>query len=154
MATDRELYNYVNRMVEADQESFIRRRSALFSHLQSIAFYSTDVSCVTVVNQDGVLIEGARYWSGGGKVALWEQKDLDTLRELYTSVMAELGNKTSGHYKVSAIPAMYEPISKMQVFHIAVPIIGFSSSFQRANAVLVASFRLDSFAKAFPCCCF
>lgn len=148
MATDKELYNYVNRMAEADQESFIRSRSSLFSHLQSIAFHSTDVSCVTVVNQDGVLIEGARYWSGGGKVALWEQKDLDTLRELYTSVMAELGNKSSGHYKVSAIPAMYEPISKMQVFHIAVPIIGFSSSFQRANAVLVVSFRLDSFAKA------
>ena len=148
MATDKDLYNYVNRMVEADQESFIRRRSVLFSHLQSIAFHSTDVSCVTVVNQDGVLIEGARYWSGGGKVALWEQKDLDTLRELYTGVMAELGNKTSGHYKVSAIPTMYEPISKMQVFHIAVPIIGFSSSFQRTNAVLVVSFRLDSFAKA------
>lgn len=148
MATDKELYNYVNRMVEADQESFIRSRSTLFSHLQSIAFHSTDVSCVTVVNQDGVLIEGARYWSGGGKEALWEQKDLDTLRELYTGVMAELGNKTSGHYKVSAIPTMYEPISKMQVFHIAVPIIGFSSSFQRANAVLVVSFRLDSFAKA------
>lgn len=148
MATDKELYTFVNRMVEADQESFIRSRSALFSHLQSIAFHSTDVSCVTVVNQDRVLIEGARYWSGGGKVALWEQKDLDTLRELYTGVMAELGNKTSGHYKVSAIPAMYEPISKMQVFHIAVPIIGFSSSFQRANAVLVVSFRLDSFAKA------
>ena len=148
MATDKELYNYVNRMVEADQESFIRSRSALFSHLQSIAFHSADVSCVTVVNQDGVLIEGARYWSRGGKVALWEQKDLDTLRELYTGVMAELGNKTSGHYKVNAIPTMYEPISKMQVFHIAVPIIGFSSSFQRANAVLVVSFRLDSFAKA------
>ena len=148
MATDKELYNYVNRMAEADQESFIRSRSSLFSHLQSIAFHSADVSCVTVVNQDGVLIEGARYWSGGGKVALWEQKDLDTLRELYTSVMAELGNKTSGHYKVSAIPAMYEPISKMQIFHIAVPIIGFSSSFQRANAVLVVSFRLDSFVKA------
>lgn len=148
MATDKELYNYVNRMVEADQESFIRSRSSLFSHLQSIAFHSADVSCVTVVNQDGVLIEGARYWSGGGKVALWEQKDLDTLRELYTSVMAELGNKTSGHYKVSATPAMYEPISKMQIFHIAVPIIGFSSSFQRANAVLVVSFRLDSFVKA------
>lgn len=148
MATDKELYTFVNRMVEADQESFIRSRSALFSHLQSIAFHSTDVSCVTVVNQDRVLIEGARYWSGGGKVALWEQKDLDTLRELYTGVMAELGNKTSGHYKVSAIPTMYEPISKMQVFHIAVPIIGFSSSFQRANAVLVVSFRLDSFAKA------
>ena len=148
MATDKELYNYVNRMAEADQESFIRSRSVLFSHLQSIAFHSMDVSCVTVVNQDGVLIEGARYWSRGGKVALWEQKDLDTLRELYTSVMAELGNKTSGHYKVNAIPTMYEPISKMQVFHIAVPIIGFSSSFQRANAVLVVSFRLDSFAKA------
>ena len=148
MATDKELYTFVNRMVEADQESFIRSRSALFSHLQSIAFHSTDVSCVTVVNQDGVLIEGARYWSRGGKVALWEQKDLDTLRELYAGVMAELGNKTSGHYKVNAIPTMYEPISKMQVFHIAVPIIGFSSSFQRANAVLVVSFRLDSFAKA------
>ena len=148
MATDKELYNYVNRMAEADQESFIRSRSSLFSHLQSIAFHSADVSCVTVVNQDGVLIEGARYWSGGGKEALWEQKDLDTLRELYTGVMAELGNKTSGHYKVSAIPTMYEPISRMQVFHIAVPIIGFSSSFQRANAVLVVSFRLDSFAKA------
>ena len=148
MATDKELYTFVNRMVEADQESFIRSRSALFSHLQSIAFHSTDVSCVTVVNQDGVLIEGARYWSGGGKEALWEQKDLDTLRELYAGVMAELGNKTSGHYKVNAIPTMYEPISKMQVFHIAVPISGFSSSFQRANAVLVVSFRLDSFAKA------
>ena len=148
MATDKELYNYVNRMAEADQESFIRSRSVLFSHLQSIAFHSMDVSCVTVVNQDGVLIEGARYWSRGGKVALWEQKDLDTLRELYAGVMAELGNKTSGHYKVNAIPTMYEPISKMQVFHIAVPIIGFSSSFQRANAVLVVSFRLDSFAKA------
>ena len=73
---------------------------------------------------------------------------------LHVKKLRELGNKTSGHYKVSAIPTMYEPISKMQVFHIAVPIIGFSGSFQRANAVLVVSFRLDSFAKAFPCCCF
>ncbi len=148
MATDKDLYNYVNRLLEADNTTFIRRRSVLFSHLQSIAFHSTDVSCVTIVNQDGVLIEGARYWSGGGKVALWEEKDSQTLRELYTGVMAELGNKTSGHYEVSAVPAMYEPVSKMQIFHIAVPVIGFSSSFQRTNAVMVVSFRMDSFARA------
>ena len=148
MATDKELYSYVDRMLEADQESFIRRRSVLFSHLQSIAFHSTDVSCVTIVNQDGVLIEGARYWSGGGLVALWEKTNSQVLQELYTGVMAELGNKTSGHYKVSAVPAVHEPLSKMQLFHIAVPVIGFSSSFQRANAVLVVSFRMDSLAKA------
>ena len=147
MATDKELYSYVDQILQADQESFIRRRSVLFSHLQSIAFHSTDVSCVTIVNQDGVLIEGARYWSGGGTVALWEE-DSQTLWELYSGVTAELGNKTSGHYKVSAVPAMYEPISKMQVFHVAVPIIGFSSSFQRAKAVMLVSFRMDSFVKA------
>ena len=148
MATDKDLYNYVNRLIEADKATFIRQKSVLFSHLQSIAFHSTDVSCVTIVNQDGVLIEAARYWSGGEQSALWEEEYSQTLESLYSGVMMELGNKTSGHYKVCAVPAMYEPTSKLQVFHVAVPIIGFSSSFERANAVMIVSFRMDSFAKA------
>lgn len=147
MATDKDLYNYVNRLIEADKTTFIRQRSVLFSHLQSIAFHSTEVSCVTIVNQDGVLIEGPRYWSGGEQSVLWEEEYSQTLESLRSGVMMELGNKTSGHYKVCAVPAMYEPTSKMQVFHIAVPIIGFSSSFERANAVMIVSFRMDSFAK-------
>ena len=82
MATDKDLYNYVNRLIEADKTTFIRQRSVLFSHLQSIAFHSTEVSCVTIVNQDGVLIEGPRYWSGGEQSVLWEEEYSQTLESL------------------------------------------------------------------------
>ena len=147
MATDKELYRDVSDLIQADKASFIRRKSLLFSHLQAIAFHSTEVSCVTIVNQDGVLLEAARYWSGGEQSGLWEEEYNQAMESLYSGVMTELGNKASGHYKVCAVPAMYEPTSKLQVFHIAVPIIGASSSFERANAVMIISFRMDSFAK-------
>lgn len=75
MATDKNLYNYVNRLTEADKTTYMRQRSVLFSHLQSIAFHSTEVSCVTIVNQDGVLIEGARYWSGDIKSSFGSMKN-------------------------------------------------------------------------------
>ncbi len=148
MATDKDLYNYVNHLIEADKTTFSRQWSTLFSHLQSIAFHSMDVSCVTIVTQDGVLMEAARYWSSGEHSALWAEEYQGVLETLYTGVMSELGNQIAGHYKVFAEPHMHEPFSEMRLFHIAVPIIGATNSFERANAVMIVSFRMDSFVKA------
>lgn len=144
IAIDKKLRSSVEIIREENGEAVTRDVLSLNSYLSGLTYYSNDIAAVTVVDEKGPLLEYGRYWYGSATHNLWENEQLDILNELYEEVMGQLDRPQVGRYAVSALPTNHDQLPNMQLFHIAFPLIGKSSSFEQVESVVVVSFKLNN----------
>lgn len=145
IAVNRQLRYDVDQVQNAGKEELIKNQLRLLNELSGINYYSSDVAAITVVMQDGTISEYGRYWTGSGYSNLWTGNNLAVLNQLYADVMDNLKAKEAGRYRVSVTPAFHDVVRDMQMFHIALPLTGASSSLESVSAVVVVSFKLNNF---------
>ncbi len=143
IAVDSTLYENV-KLARAEDEGQDRRLLTLGTELNSISHYTEDIAAVTVVTDEGVLLEYGRYWAGSGYKNLWTDVTEDALMELYGRELELLEGASDVRYCVATEPSAHPNLPDMQLFHMAVPLIGKTASYEKAEAVIVLSFRLDN----------
>ncbi len=143
IAVDSTLYVNVKLALE-NGEGQDRRLLTLGTELNSISHYTEDIAAVTVVTDEGVLLEYGRYWAGSGYKNLWTDETQDLLMDLYKREQDLLKGASDVRYCVATEPLAHPNLPDMQLFHMAVPLIGKTASYEKAEAVIVLSFRLDN----------
>ena len=133
-------------VAHSDQKtsSALRR---LRNELSLMTHYSEDIAAVTVVNEAGVICEYGRYWDANGTPKLWTGENLDIAKGMLQQVLARLKSRTPGYYYVSAEPAWRVDPPRMNLYHIAFPLIGTKSNLDQVDAVIIMSYHLQNIAR-------
>lgn len=144
IAIDKELKKYADKVLSSSGSQAIREKMNLYSRLNGISYYSSDIVAVTVVTNKGPLLEYGRYWTGSGIKNLWINDNEQLLNDIYQKEIKQLKDSNAPRYYVSATPAFHSAIPNMQMFHIALPLLGKETSFDNINAVVVVSCKLSN----------
>ncbi len=119
----------------------------LRNELSMMTHYSEDIAAVTVVNEAGVICEYGRYWDANGTPKLWSGENLDVAKEMFRQVRERLKSRKPGYYYVSVDPAWRVDPPRMQLYHIAFPLIGTKSNLDQVDAVIIMSYHVQNIAK-------
>ena len=141
-----ELLNLTGDIARSGQKTSAELRR-LRNELSMMTHYSEDIAAVTVMNEDGVICEYGRYWDANGTPKLWTGENLAAAEEMYRQVRARLRSRTPGYYIVSIEPAWRIDPPKMNLYHIAFPLIGTRSNLDQVDAVIIMSYHLENIAK-------
>lgn len=147
IAVDSSLYEIVGEAQESGAERD-RKLLTLTTELHKISHYSGDIAAAAVVTDDGVLLEYGRHWARSGYGNLWTGEALENLEELYSRERELIQGASDVRYCVATEPSVHQNLPDMQLFHMAVPLIGKTANYEKAGAVVVLSFRLDNVFKA------
>lgn len=125
------------------EPGMVKAEMTLGAQLSTIIQYTNSIAVAAVVTEEEVLMEYDRYWSDRSLYLLWQGENLAVLDELYTDVMGKLQENTVTRYSLSTEPLEHERLQNVQMFHVAVPLVGKSSDLEDVDSMLVLSFRLD-----------
>ena len=141
-----QILNLTDTIARSDQKtsSALRR---LRNELSLMTHYSEDIAAVTVVNEAGVICEYGRYWDANGTPKLWTGENLDIAKGMLQQVLARLRSRMPGYYYVSAEPAWRVDPPRMNLYHIAFPLIGTKSNLDQVDAVIIMSYHLQNIAR-------
>lgn len=141
IALDESLCTYVENAVNSE-DSYGRDILLLRTQLSQYTLYASTIS-IAVVTEEGLLQDYGRYWSGSGYDSIWSGAALEQIQLFYTEVMELMIKANSIRYSAGADPVMHENIRDMQMFHVAVPLVGNQVKWDDVDTVVVVSFRLD-----------
>ena len=130
----------------ADQR--VRSLMTLSSKLSEMSYYSSDIVNIAIFTQDGLLQEYGRNWAVTYHPGLWADEEESAVDRIYSDVYARMFDDMIGRYVVTTAPAFHQDFPDMQMFHIALPLLGKASSFQNVNAVVVVSFQLSGLVRS------
>lgn len=115
--------------------------------LSMMTHYSEDIAAVTVINADGVICEYGRYWDANGTPKLWSGDNLAIAGEMFCQVRELLDRHQSGYYCVSSEPAWREDPPRMNLYHIAFPLIGAKTDLGQVDSVVIISYHIQAIAR-------
>ena len=140
------LLNLTDAIAKSNQSASPELRK-LRNELSMMTHYSEDIAAVTVMNEEGVICEYGRYWDANGTPKLWTGENLDTAKDMVRQVLERLKSRTPGYYCVSVEPAWRVDPPRMNLYHIAFPLIGSKSNLDQVDAVIIMSYHLQNIAK-------
>ncbi|MCD7736187.1 MAG: histidine kinase [Lachnospiraceae bacterium] len=143
IAIDGDLRDVTENAMESREDSASRAMLALNTELRAYSRYTSDIVAITVVTEEGLLMEYGRYWNKGGYSDLWDSDNMETLTELYDRVIELITTDQQMRYAVSTTPSTHPSISDLRFFHIAVPLVGGKSDWNGVGTVLVISFNME-----------
>lgn len=143
IALNQELREVVDQVLEGSADQRLRNLMTLESRLSDMSYYSPDIVHIAIITEDGLLDEYGRNWASLHP-SLWSDEDAETISRLYHDVYSQISDGTAGRYAVVTEPAFHRDFPAIQMFHIALPILGRAITFRGVSAVVVVSFRLDS----------
>ena len=130
--------------VERARDKVGRNRFVLREALNAMANYSNSIAAVAVVTENGLLQEYGRYWEYGGYGNLWAGENLEDLNALFQGTMDLLKQRYGIRYCVGVQPSAHEGLPQTGLFHLALPLMGGSSSWENIDSVVVVTFRMDA----------
>ena len=144
IAIDGQMKKRVDKVFESKGNQLVREKMTLTGDLNRLSYYSSDIVAITVVSEDGLVLEYGRAWSGAGVSKLWVGDNVQILNRIYSEVMTHLSEPGSEKYQVSTQPSTHPQIADMQMIHIAYPLLGKQTSFKEIDAVVVVSFKINN----------
>lgn len=121
-----------------------REKLTLGSAIDDIAHQMGNTVSIAIVSDEGLWMEYGVYWYKTSAKGLWEEGNLDKLREIYKKTMALQEEKADVRYYVATDPAVHSQWPQLRMVHIAVPLIGKTYSFSNVKNVAVVSFDIGA----------
>ena len=143
IAVNQDLRYIVEYALDSSADQRVRSLMTLSSKLSEMSYYSSDIVNIAIFTQDGLLQEYGRNWAVTYHPGLWADEEESAVDRIYSDVYARMFDDMIGRYVVTTAPAFHQDFPDMQMFHIALPLLGKASSFQNVNAVVVVSFQLS-----------
>lgn len=150
IAVNQDLRYIVEYALDSSADQRVRSLMTLSSKLSEMSYYSSDIVNIAIFTQDGLLQEYGRNWAVTYHPGLWADEEESAVDRIYSDVYARMFDDMIGRYVVTTAPAFHQDFPDMQMFHIALPLLGKASSFQNVNAVVVVSFHLSGLVRSGP----
>ena len=144
IAVNQDLRDLIDQALESGPDERLRNMMTLESKLSDMSYYSPDIMNIAVITKDGLLHEHGRNWRSTIHPDLWFDVDVETISQLYADVYNRIFDDMIGRYIVTTQPAFHQDFPAMQMFHIALPVLGGATTFQDISSVVVVSFHLNS----------
>lgn len=148
IAVNQDLRYIVEYALDSSADQRVRSLMTLSSKLSEMSYYSSDIVNIAIFTQDGLLQEYGRNWAVTYHPGLWADEEESAVDRIYSDVYARMFDDMIGRYVVTTAPAFHQDFPDMQMFHIALPLLGKASSFQNVNAVVVVSFHLSGLVRS------
>lgn len=148
IAVNQDLRYIVEYALDSSADQRVRSLMTLSSKLSEMSCYSSDIVNIAIFTQDGLLQEYGRNWAVTYHPGLWADEEESAVDRIYSDVYARMFDDMLGRYVVTTAPAFHQDFPDMQMFHIALPLLGKASSFQNVNAVVVVSFHLSGLVRS------
>ena len=148
IAVNQDLRYIVEYALDSSADQRVRSLMTLSSKLSEMSYYSSDIVNSAIFTQDGLLQEYGRNWAVTYHPGLWADEEESAVDRIYSDVYARMFDDMIGRYVVTTAPAFHQDFPDMQMFHIALPLLGKASSFQNVNAVVVVSFHLSGLVRS------
>lgn len=148
IAVNQDLRYIVEYALDSSADQRVRSLMTLSSKLSEMSCYSSDIVNIAIFTQDGLLQEYGRNWAVTYHPGLWADEEESAVDRIYSDVYAQMFDDMIGRYVVTTAPAFHQDFPDMQMFHIALPLLGKASSFQNVNAVVVVSFQLSGLVRS------
>lgn len=148
IAVNQDLRYIVEYALDSSADQRVRSLMTLSSKLSEMSCYSSDIVNIAIFTQDGLLQEYGRNWAVTYHPGLWADEEESAVDRIYSDVYAQMFDDMIGRYVVTTAPAFHQDFPDMQMFHIALPLLGKASSFQNVNAVVVVSFHLSGLVRS------
>ncbi len=148
IAVNQDLRYIVEYALDSSADQRVRSLMTLSSKLSEMSYYSSDIVNIAIFTQDGLLQEYGRNWAVTYHPGLWADEEESAVDRIYSDVYARMFDDMIGRYVVTTAPAFHQDFPDMQMFHIALPLLGKASSFQNVNAVVVVSFQLSGLVRS------
>ena len=148
IAVNQDLRYIVEYALDSSADQRVRSLMTLSSKLSEMSCYSSDIVNIAIFTQDGLLQEYGRNWAVTYHPGLWADEEESAVDRIYSDVYARMFDDMIGRYVVTTAPAFHQDFPDMQMFHIALPLLGKASSFQNVNAVVVVSFHLSGLVRS------
>lgn len=148
IAVNQDLRYIVEYALDSSADQRVRSLMTLSSKLSEMSCYSSDIVNIAIFTQDGLLQEYGRNWAVTYHPGLWADEEESAVNRIYSDVYARMFDDMIGRYVVTTAPAFHQDFPDMQMFHIALPLLGKASSFQNVNAVVVVSFQLSGLVRS------
>ena len=148
IAVNQDLRYIVEYALDSSADQRVRSLMTLSSKLSEMSYYSSDIVNIAIFTQDGLLQEYGRNWAVTYHPGLWADEEESAVDRIYSDVYAQMFDDMIGRYVVTTAPAFHQDFPDMQMFHIALPLLGKASSFQNVNAVVVVSFQLSGLVRS------
>ncbi len=148
IAVNQDLRYIVEYALDSSADQRVRSLMTLSSKLSEMSCYSSDIVNIAIFTQDGLLQEYGRNWAVTYHPGLWADEEESAVDRIYSDVYARMFDDMIGRYVVTTAPAFHQDFPDMQMFHIALPLLGKASSFQNVNAVVVVSFQLSGLVRS------
>ena len=120
----------------------------LRNELNTMTHYSEGIAAVTVMKDGKIICEYGRYWDANGTPGLWSGENLATAQEMCRQVRARLAARTPGYYCVSTEPAWRTDPPRMNLYHIAFPLIGSRSDLDQVDGAIIISYQVQNIAQS------
>lgn len=148
IAVNQDLRYIVEYALDSSADQRVRSLMTLSSKLSEMSCYSSDIVNIAIFTQDGLLQEYGRNWAVTYHPGLWADEEESAVDRIYSDVYARMFDDMIGRYVVTTAPAFHQDFPDMQMFHIALPLLGKASSLQNVNAVVVVSFHLSGLVRS------
>lgn len=148
IAVNQDLRYIVEYALDSSADQRVRSLMTLSSKLSEMSYYSSDIVNIAIFTQDGLLQEYGRNWAVTYHPGLWADEEESAVDRIYSDVYARMFDDMIGRYVVTTAPAFHQDFPDMQMFHIALPLLGKASSLQNVNAVVVVSFHLSGLVRS------
>ena len=148
IAVNQDLRYIVEYALDSSADQRVRSLMTLSSKLSEMSYYSSDIVNIAIFTQDGLLQEYGRNWAVTYHPGLWADEEESAVDRIYSDVYARMFDDMIGRYVVTTAPAFHQDFPDMQMFHIALPLLGKASSLQNVNAVVVVSFQLSGLVRS------
>lgn len=148
IAVNSDLYESVHRTIHDDNSQIIVDLRNLQNIIKGIVGYSEDIAAISVVSDSGLIYEYGRYWIGNVSDPLWVGDNGEIIKQMYPALIAGLGKGAPGYYHVSTEPLWKESAPRMNLYHVAYPLLGGYHTFSKVEAAIVISYKMESVAKS------
>jgi len=143
IAADGTLHDMVSDMLTADHIS-ADSRLELSAMLNNITHFNGNIAATAILTEDGILMEYGRYWGDNEYKWLWQEREAVVMEQLYESVMERVAQGAYVIYEARPESFRHPAYPEMQLFHLALPLVGNQVHIRNAQAVVVLTIRLDT----------
>ncbi|MDD3277722.1 MAG: histidine kinase [Lachnospiraceae bacterium] len=139
IAIDEDVYKLADELL-VQEENLASNALKLKYSFSAMGSLAGNVLNLSLVSEDGSFYQYDRMLRG--KTSMWSMEDRTFLKTMYSQVYETAIANHVPRYMVSAYPSTH-PTTGERVFHIFYPMVGKESSFDKMNAMLCVTYKMD-----------
>lgn len=139
IAVNPDVYDIANDLF-VNQQSLASSTLKMKYSFSSLISMSGNILNLSLSSEDGTVYQYDRMQLGSSK--MWGAEDTEYLATMYQQVFQTANKSIVPRYLVSAYPDVH-PTTGERVFHIFYPLVGQEHSFDKMNAMVSVTYRMD-----------